>query len=244
MHEHVPDFVMPITDRLVDTFLQAEPLKPKVILFHASETPPREFVALAANFVEDFLFALIPESDKASAEKFGVTSYPTIRLLFIPRSSPGRTLPAGGSPVQTAEFPSRGLAYVEMHGWLQQVQMQVLGKDLGQGDAARRNPSRSPCARCAPRGVRRRVRIVGAVRRRVHRRRRRRRGRREHARRRTSRDSRGGRGNVRQTVQFRVRGPCRATILRGGVRSDGVGRARGDGGVHSEKQVRDVLARV
>ena len=24
-----------------------------------------------------------------------------------------------------------------MHGWLQQVQMQVLGKDLGQGDAAR-----------------------------------------------------------------------------------------------------------
>ena len=137
MHEHVPDFVMPITDRLVDTFLQAEPLKPKVILFHASETPPREFVALAANFMEDFLFALIPESDKASAEKFGVTSYPTIRLLFIPPLEPGENPPPEGLQYRAAEFPSRGLAYVEMHGWLQQVQMQVLGKDLGQGDAAR-----------------------------------------------------------------------------------------------------------
>merc|ERR1719218_293854 len=137
MHEHVPDFVMPITDRLVDTFLQAEPLKPKVILFHASETPPREFVALAANFMEDFLFALIPESDKASAEKFGVTSYPTIRLLFIPPLEPGENPPPEGLQYRAAEFPSRGLAYVEMHGWLQQVQMQILGKDLGQGDAAR-----------------------------------------------------------------------------------------------------------
>ena len=131
MHEHVPDFVMPITDRLVDTFLQAEPLKPKVILFHASETPPREFVALAANFVEDFLFALIPESDKASAEKFGVTSYPTIRLLFIPPLEPGGEPSAGGSPVQSrrVSLPRAGVR--------RDARLVAAGADAGPGQRPR-----------------------------------------------------------------------------------------------------------
>ena len=137
VYESVPDFVMTLEDSLVDNFLSTDPLKPKVVLFHEGERPPRTFVALAANFQEDFVFAMIPESDKGNAEKFGVTAYPAIRLLYLPPLEPGQTPGPEGLQYQAAAYPAPRLVYQEMHGWMQQVQIQVLGKDISGGAGSR-----------------------------------------------------------------------------------------------------------
>lgn len=128
--EAVPDFVMPLKAKLVDNFLQQNPMKPKVVLFYKGEAP-REYVALAANFQEDFMFSVVSSSDKANMERFQVTATPAIRLLYIAPPKEGESL---GTNVQysAAAYPAPDLVYVQMHQWLQQVQIQVLGKDIGQ----------------------------------------------------------------------------------------------------------------
>lgn len=128
--ESVPDFVMTLKAKLVDNFLQQNPMKPKVVLFYKGEAP-REYVALAANFQEDFMFSVVSSSDKANMERFQVTAIPAIRLLYIAPPKEGESL---GNDVQysAAAYPAPDLVYVQMHQWLLQVQIQVLGKDVGQ----------------------------------------------------------------------------------------------------------------
>ena len=130
IYESVPDFVMPLKAKLVDNFLQQNPLKPKLILFYDGEAP-KEYVALAANFQEDFMFCVISAKDKANMQRFQVTTTPAIRLLYIEPPKEGESL---GTNVQysAAAYPASNLVYLQMHQWLQQVQIQVLGKDIGQ----------------------------------------------------------------------------------------------------------------
>eukprot|EP00982_Pelagococcus_subviridis_P012272 31157-Pelagococcus_subviridis.AAC.28 len=136
LFESVPDFVMPLKAMLVDSFLQQNLMKPKLVLFHAGSEPPREFVALAANFQEDFMFASIPASDAASKARFQVDAVPAMRLMYIPMKD-GET-PTQDVQYSAAAYPSPVLRYVEMHHWLQQVQIQILGKDIGQERAAKK----------------------------------------------------------------------------------------------------------
>jgi hypothetical protein len=136
LFESVPDFVMPLNAMLVDSFLQQNLMKPKLVLFHAGSEPPREFVALAANFQEDFMFASIPASDAASKARFQVDAVPAMRLMYIPMKD-GET-PTQDVQYSAAAYPSPVLRYVEMHHWLQQVQIQILGKDIGQERAAKK----------------------------------------------------------------------------------------------------------
>ena len=136
LFESVPDFVMPLKAMLVDSFLQQNLMKPKLVLFHAGSEPPREFVALAANFQEDFMFASIPASDAASKARFQVDAVPAMRLMYIPMKD-GET-PTQDVQYSAAAYPSPVLRYVEMHHWLQQAQIQILGKDIGQERAAKK----------------------------------------------------------------------------------------------------------
>ena len=136
LFESVQDFVMPLKAMLVDSFLQQNLMKPKLVLFHAGSEPPREFVALAANFQEDFMFASIPASDAASKARFQVDAVPAMRLMYIPMKD-GET-PTQDVQYSAAAYPSPVLRYVEMHHWLQQVQIQILGKDIGQERAAKK----------------------------------------------------------------------------------------------------------
>ena len=136
LFESVPDFVMPLKAMLIDSFLQQNLMKPKLVLFHAGSEPPREFVALAANFQEDFMFASIPASDAASKARFQVDAVPAMRLMYIPMKD-GET-PTQDVQYSAAAYPSPVLRYVEMHHWLQQVQIQILGKDIGQERAAKK----------------------------------------------------------------------------------------------------------
>ena len=136
LFESVPDFVMPLKAMLVDSFLQQNLMKPKLVLFHAGSEPPREFVALAANFQEDCMFASIPASDAASKARFQVDAVPAMRLMYIPMKD-GET-PTQDVQYSAAAYPSPVLRYVEMHHWLQQVQIQILGKDIGQERAAKK----------------------------------------------------------------------------------------------------------
>jgi hypothetical protein len=128
--ESIPDFVMALKAKLVDNFLQQNPMKPKVVLFFKGEAP-KEYVALALEFQEDFMFSVIPASDKANMERFQVTTTPSIRLLYIAPPKEGEAL-ASNVQYSAAAYPAPDLVYMQMHQWLQQVQIQVLGKDLGQ----------------------------------------------------------------------------------------------------------------
>jgi hypothetical protein len=88
---------------------------------------PAQYKALAANFQDDFMFAVISASDKVNMERFQVTATPALRLLYIQPPKEGESL---GTNVQylAAAFPGTAdLEYMQMHQWLQQVQIQAGG---------------------------------------------------------------------------------------------------------------------
>ena len=130
VHEHVPDLVVSLSSSAVETFLNASPLTPKLVAFPKGEKKSRAFVALAANFNDDFMFASVPESDTVTAEQFGVTTRPALRLLYLPPSEPGAPPSEHQAQYAAAAFPAPSLAYATMHAWVQQIQVQVLGKDI------------------------------------------------------------------------------------------------------------------
>ena len=130
VHEHVPDLVVSLSSSAVETFLRASPLTPKLVAFPKGEKKSRAFLALAANFNDDFMFASVPESDTETAEQFGVTTRPALRLLYLPPSEPGAPPSADQAQYAAAAFPAPTLAYTTMHAWVQQIQVQVLGKDI------------------------------------------------------------------------------------------------------------------
>ena len=69
VREAIPDFTMPLPQpKLVEAFMQNDPFAPKIVLFADAKPDSalgRDFIALAANFHQDFQFATIPSGDKA-----------------------------------------------------------------------------------------------------------------------------------------------------------------------------------
>ena len=129
VHDRIPDFVASLSSATVETFLRASPITPKLVAFPKGEKKSRAFVALAANFNDDFLFASVPESDTAAAEQFGVQTRPALRLLYLPPPEPGAPPTEEGAQYAAAAFPAPGLNYAQMHMWTRQIQVQILGKD-------------------------------------------------------------------------------------------------------------------
>ena len=138
VREAIPDFTMPLPQpRLVEAFMQNDPFAPKVILFADAKPDSalgRDFIALAANFHQDFQFATIPSGDKVNAAKFGVQSYPSLRMMFVPPLKGGENPDTNTVQMQVAQFPGHTLDYLYMHSWLDQIRAQVLGKDPTGGD--------------------------------------------------------------------------------------------------------------
>ena len=149
VHERVPDFVATLSPSTAETFLRASPGTPKLVAFPKGEKKSRAFVALAANFDDDFMFGSVPESDVATAEQFGVQTRPALRLLYLPPGEPGAPPSEEGAQYAAAAFPAPSLAYAPMQMWVRQIRAQVLGKELDEatgGASARREKADVPFA--------------------------------------------------------------------------------------------------
>ena len=146
VHEHVPDFVVSLSQNSVETFLQTSPATPKLVVFPKGDRPSRSFTALAANFQEDFLFASVGETDGTVAAQFGVTTRPAIRLLYLTTSddASGAANSETGSQYAAAAYPAPNLAYQQMHQWLVMVQVQVLGKEFSDGSGSSGTSAKKP----------------------------------------------------------------------------------------------------
>ena len=135
--EAIPDFTMPLpSPKLVEAFMQNDPYSPKIFLFGDAKPDSAlglDFIALAANFHEDYNFATVPSSDVENARRFGVTSYPALRMMYVPPLKDGENPESGQVQMQVAQFPGHALDYLYMHSWLDQIRAQVLGKDGGVG---------------------------------------------------------------------------------------------------------------
>ena len=133
VREAIPDFTMPLPQpKLVEAFMQNDPFAPKIVLFADAKPDSalgRDFIALAANFHQDFQFATIPSGDKQNAAKFGVRSYPSLMMMFVPPLKGGENPDTNTVQMQVAQFPGHQLDYLYMHSWLDQLLVQVLGKD-------------------------------------------------------------------------------------------------------------------
>jgi protein disulfide-isomerase-like protein len=65
-------------DKNLQTFFDAEPVLPHVLLFTTKDKPTPLFKALAVTYQEKIIFGLVPESAKSIVENFGVTTFPSL----------------------------------------------------------------------------------------------------------------------------------------------------------------------
>ena len=117
--EAIPDFTMPLpSPKLVEAFMQNDPYSPKIFLFGDAKPDSAlglDFIALAANFHEDYNFATVPSSDVENARRFGVSSYPALRMMYVPPLKDGENPESGQVQMQVAQFPGHALDYLYMH---------------------------------------------------------------------------------------------------------------------------------
>lgn len=73
--------VIEITQNNVDTFLNENPGKPKVLLFTDKKGTPAIYKALSSHFDKTLLFGLIRDSESGLVSKYKVKSYPSLFLI-------------------------------------------------------------------------------------------------------------------------------------------------------------------
>lgn len=84
-------FVRSLTSDLVDSFVEMFPQKPKVILFSNKVEVSPLYRTLSTNFRQFISFALVHSSETTVVERFRVTKFPDIILMF---SQPSRVDPS------------------------------------------------------------------------------------------------------------------------------------------------------
>jgi len=73
--------VVEITANNIETFINDNPGKPKVLLFTDKKGTPVVFKALSANFDKTLLFGLVRDSESGIASKYKVKSYPSLFMI-------------------------------------------------------------------------------------------------------------------------------------------------------------------
>lgn len=77
-----------ITSNNVDTFLDENPGKPKVLLFTDKKGTPLVYKALSSHFDKTLLFGLIRDTETGLSSRFKVKSYPTFMLIKTKDAKP------------------------------------------------------------------------------------------------------------------------------------------------------------
>ena len=73
--------VIELTANNVDTFLEENPSKPKVLLFNDKKGTPLVYKALSTHFDKTLQFGLIKSEESALTNKYKVKTFPTFILI-------------------------------------------------------------------------------------------------------------------------------------------------------------------
>lgn len=77
-----------ITSNNIDTFLNDNPGKPKMLLFTETKSVPMVYRALSTYFDKTLEFGMVKKEDEALVKKYKVTKFPTFMLLKNEKEKP------------------------------------------------------------------------------------------------------------------------------------------------------------
>jgi hypothetical protein len=80
--------VIEITSNNLDTFLNDNPGKPKVLYFSDKKGTPVIYKAMSSHFDKTLLFGIVRESESGIVSKYKVKKYPTIFMIKEKDSKP------------------------------------------------------------------------------------------------------------------------------------------------------------